>query len=900
MNETDFIRLVTTKSAKRVLKALADLSEEDRRKLAPTALKVQKRQQKAAWDVRFNGLKPPVDLAKDLEALGVAVLATARPSEYSCGDWRILPSSIPLEEVFAVLNPSWMNAWAEAAVEDNPRLITTIHALVNKGLCTIPKTDAYILGYYAGQAGIPELARTQFLAEDVWRFFEVEGGGDLSLAACDKYCGRNVSWANLLIELSRDGTLDRQRLLDASLDALERDFGQFRAGWYSRFHVAMDPTEDEIANRANRYLDLLSSPVPPTVAFALKFLKRMDTNGGVDPTLLVTSIEPALQSRQKSSAKLAIRLLKSSAKRHPQSMRDVAKVAVSALISEAGEVQALALDLVEELDQVKDAEIQSRMRDYLELAAPTVQTRLAAHLQDAPVQTNETLYPTPVLEDVVPVASAEEAVETFLALLEHCDDAVLTERALDGMARYGASAEPLLNPLAKRANQLRARGIDAGLESRSHLQIPIAATALAWARCSDFVAEIEPSLQPRYSGHIPLGTDPNSFVGMFSARSAELLAFVQAGLSVPMLSAPTDNRGYLAPQQLIQRMDEYRQKKLVPGQADFKLALMRLAPEDREAALLDFTPETEEERALAYAMGADHIPEKDPQLWALAWASRLPCRPDPAVQKLVGNSIPGAGVPAIYTFHAEIRRIDEFFWPMPRVDISPEIPKHLPRELGFAVPAKLAHTYLGDPGVSWFTHPSPWVGLLRPSQSELFFLSGIFELELDQKLTNHFCLMFLDPFFRPGLNTGPMSHAMLAWYLASADEGIGTSSVDALATIIAQRMFSPTEFATAARQLVFFAALPLRRWTKRLAEVAGVSAQHGKAVRRALSWMLVDLPDDVPRDLGGLLELLHELCTASGTGLENTDTVVALNNIKVAGKTGKFAKKLVGFIGPID
>ena len=63
------------------------------------------------------------------------------------------------------------------------------------------------------------------LVEDVWRVFEVEGGGENSLAAYDKYSSAENRWRTALVELGNDGSLDRERLLDASLDALQRGFG---------------------------------------------------------------------------------------------------------------------------------------------------------------------------------------------------------------------------------------------------------------------------------------------------------------------------------------------------------------------------------------------------------------------------------------------------------------------------------------------------------------------------------------------------------------------------------------------------------------------------------------------------------------------------------------------------
>ena len=51
----------------------------------------------------------------------------------------------------------------------------------------------------------------------------------------------------------------RQRLLDVSLAALARDFSAYRAGWFSRFHESLAPTDDERAQRTDAYLRLLRS-----------------------------------------------------------------------------------------------------------------------------------------------------------------------------------------------------------------------------------------------------------------------------------------------------------------------------------------------------------------------------------------------------------------------------------------------------------------------------------------------------------------------------------------------------------------------------------------------------------------------------------------------------------------
>jgi len=326
---------------------------------------------------------------------------------------------------------------------------------------------------------------------------------------------------------------------------------------------------------------------------------------------------------------------------------------------------------------------------------------------------------------------------------------------------------------------------------------------------------------------------------------------------------------------------------------DFKAALLRLGPENRDAALADLSPETEAERALAYALGANVRPETDKQLWAIAWSSRVPLNVDPAIQSLVGGQIAGAGTPTVFEFDAYRYQKYDYDSPKPKVKMSPPVTEQKDTSLSFGMLHKDEPGYGGPSKPNlWMILANPWVSILRPAHSELYFAAGIVELLLNQKLAGHPCQAFLDPFFRPECEPETMAHALLAWYLAAADGAIGSVTIDAMATTIAQGTFDPSSFADAASKLVFQAGLPLRRWTQRVRAISAISQQHAYAVQTALSEMLSQLPEDLPRDLGGVFELLHELHIASETKIANPDLTKSLASINAGGKAGKFAKKL--------
>src|SRR3954452_6988729 len=170
--------------------------------------------------------------------------------------------------------PAWLADWAEFELPRNFRNWSTVRALVRSGSIARPATEFYILGMIAApnSRNPPRQLLEQdraLLSDELWRLFDCEGTGELSLAAYDKYVPRARSWFEAFVTMAADGTIERSRILTATLDALQLDFAPFRAGWFSRLHEALKPSRDERMMLGERYLDLLNSRAPATVSFAM-------------------------------------------------------------------------------------------------------------------------------------------------------------------------------------------------------------------------------------------------------------------------------------------------------------------------------------------------------------------------------------------------------------------------------------------------------------------------------------------------------------------------------------------------------------------------------------------------------------------------------------------------------
>lgn len=382
--------------------------------------------------------------------------------------------------VLANRRPTWLAEWVEFELPRNFRNWPTVRALVRHNAIPPPATEFYILGMIAApnQRTTPRQLLEEdpaLLSDELWRFFECEGTGELSLAAHDKYVNRSRSWFDAFVSMSGDGTIDRSRLLSGTLDALQRDFAPFRAGWFSRLHEALKPLRAERVQLCERYQDLLSSQVPATVSFAVKALAEAHKAGGVVITL--DRLAPAIEARAKGTVERALALgAKIALESHGADRSRLSSLAARALGHESREVQTAALKLIETNTAL--------VAPYVDLLAPSVRAEYEAH-GPAPADIGASAAgPMAAPEAFVrPIGALDELIRAFAAALENQGPPIEIERVIDGVARIGIAAasheakfQRLTGALANRAETLLARG------ETGQPRVSLAKLALAWTR----------------------------------------------------------------------------------------------------------------------------------------------------------------------------------------------------------------------------------------------------------------------------------------------------------------------------------------------------------------------------------------------------------------------------------
>jgi hypothetical protein len=921
VEKLEAIRHTPNADAKACLALFAGASEDERQTVAEYAM-------------RWAKANPFDNLAAS------AALAACSLGQLKKLGWRHVPGDEDAYAVLAARRPPWLAEWAQWILEATPRYFPAVRRLVCEGLCPRPDTENYWLGMLDHSG--PTLGRDVSvhdalladpgLLEEVWHLFEIEGSGEFSLAARDKYCRPEATWEVALVQLAQEGKLSRARLLDASLDALARDFAQFRAGWFSRFHEALQPTLDERAARAERYLPLLASKIPPTVSFALNALNFLDRAGRLPAAAVLTHVGPVLLARHKGTVREALRLLDRAAQTEPASKGAITRLAAEALRHEAAEVQAAALDLIEKHGSHDDETLVQLLCAQAEALAASQRPRLLAWLPGvsaepsaAPVTETGPLLAraqklpralarqtgvdqavaalksgsahVPALalvgadvprlhaDRAIPsITDLDELIDCFAAVLEEPGEPDAVERVLAGVGRLGDQRPDdfarRTGPLTKRAGTLLKRLWVGPFQGIGPLP-DLCGLALAWT-----TGEV-----PKPAPDRIVRGEPRAVLHFLSRRVhalAERAGKAQAG---PLLAAPTHKGGWIDPLALVERV------RALPEPADLLdqvQALLRLAPDNRAAALRKSGKLPGElGAALRHALGAKDI-EIGPTaaLWVAAARARNPSGDDAAVEARHPNLGPDAGTAA----RLSARRHPKGPYHYWCIEQQPALPKHVPLEF----PSVLLHAGVRMvkyfcPVSRWDAAAVRWAGSVWPLGIEAWFAAGVlvigqnidwFEAEWGNRA-------YLEPLLDPDVPLQPMALTLLVLGLAAAEPGESGLATDALiAAIDDGRLDGPT-LGTAMGTLLAMGQVKLGRWAKTLAEAARLSPLHAAVVALALQRALQDLPEPPPRDLQALLELLHELLSAAGTGLTLEPTRDALSRQKVAGKTGKLVRALL-------
>lgn len=687
-----------------------------------------------------------------------------------------------------------------------------VRLLERLGLVDLDADDTYVLAMVSGLGpGKADTLRADpdLVDRAVWRFFEVEGGGEVSLTNVDRFGGDE--WRRTFVELTSDGTLDRGRVLTGCLEALGRDFAAYRASWFSATYLALEPTVEETAGAQDELRRLLGAAVPATVAFALKQLTRVQKSGLLETEPTLDALPPATLVKAKGTAAAALALARASRAEHPGA---VGKVARSALGHPHPDVQRAAAALLADLGE-GDA-----VRAAADDLTPSVRQELGLRTDASPAPDalcEQDLPPLP------PPVSGDDLAERLAALLEDASDVGELEAVVAGLVARGT--EGVFQPLRKRARAVVARG-------------PRTMVGDAWlpGQVARLVLDVLGEPVPP--------ADPEHHAARFVARRISEVRTSTA----PLLATPDLPGGWVSAAALVERLQG--QEGSGPRHHDLVAALLRLHPDGREDALraAGTLP-----AAVRFALDGVQPPRQllrsgreGPAAWWLAAERSRASYDDGEAPRLSGDT-------TTHTWQEDGRERRSFHARFALTTATTSRP-------GDDQPTELEARTSDQWGGGWSSRfLGDWIPALAaiwPHDAEHFLaLTCLTVLESPSWTeTAHDVPRTLDALARHPGRMGTLAAATLAAGLSATQRDHRLHGVDAFIDLVGSGRVPVHEVAAVMARHA--PAWPATRWAESLASVARAPGGARTAVD-LLTHLLPQLPSD-HRGLNMLLELLRD------------------------------------------
>lgn len=733
---------------------------------------------------------------------------------------------------------TWMSStWAMGAAFQPVRLLERLR------LVDLDVDDTYVLALVSGlgdrwnrdDRAAALRADPELVERALWRVFEVEGGGEVSLTNVDKFSQAEASWQATFVELVGDGTLPRDRVLVECLAALQRDFSAYRAGWFAATYAVLEPTAEEQAEHQARFRQLLRSSIPATVTMAVKRLRALGKAGLLDDDETLVALGPALLAPVKGTAVEAVRLLDDVAARRADLVGGVCDAAAVALGHPHADVQRAATRLLTRRGAA------GRVLDRADDLEPSVQHLVGVRPAGPQSRPDVDTPPGPVPAAPMPaLAVAGDLPGRLAALLEDAADPLEVEAVLAGLA---SCAEPsALRPLRKRAATVLARGPREGVQAgwlRGHLARLVLVAA----------------------GEDPPELPVTDVVQTFLARRLAEVAEVLAGARPPFgtLATPDSGDGFVDPTALLDRLAA---TTAPPRHHDLVAALLRLGPSGRADALGACVDPGPVGAVLRHALGgpapAGRL-EGPVAWWVAAARSRRPLGTDDA---LTSAGLGGAGQarplearvalhgrPGSYEDARGTHSYTSWRWQV-LVDGAVEA------SLADQPTAVGGHTFEGW-GVPVAEDWVGWSALVWPHDAE-HVLVGRVDAVLNAAAStevSHDAVRVLDVLVRHPGRMGALAAETVAAGLAAHGRDQRARAVDAvLALVPTERLPVDALAAAMTRQAEMAVAT---RWAQSLRDVALASRSSHQVVVALLVAVLPELSAQ-HRGLHALLDLLRE------------------------------------------
>lgn len=816
------------------------------------------------------------------------------------------------------------------------------------------------------------LAEPEQIAHETFRKRWNSGGNIFDSMQAGTRQGSEV-WHQALVGLADKSLIDRDRLIEYSFTSLagagekEAKKSVYQNVSTADFSIKLNQqlTKGVTAAYANRYASLLKAAHKDVSTYASTVLTDMPLES-LSVEDICADIGPAFLTKSKEPAEAALKLLSRLAKGFPDKCECYGPAIISAFSHSSKEIHKKALSLVESTKVLEIPEVMAEFVQRLDMiqgmerskamalaekygnasgtavensvdgnsssnAAVQFLTRSLSALNEAEVferaqkvdqklrtlscideaedaYKTQTVCDSPLKLDsldfprldpateIKPLASLDDLIYMFMKVWTGKGTAMELESVLDGVSRL-CNERPA--DFQQKTDALRQK---AGLGEPEFSMFGWTGT-LAQVVCS-WLGDSPPDTVGRV-----ITADPGS---VFGRRCLALSRRLVSRQAAPILCTPTHAGGWIDPLVLVKRVSEYLWIKLEPDKIDFIQALLRIAPDNRAAALeAAASIKGEIGEALRYALGSESMGRViTPEYWVAAFRARDPKGTNEELRKLLPKFGPDGPEPA--TYGVDMLEVTKFgnerfymgrdglpnFLPVQSAD--PDFPTSAPGSFIQAAVRTASKLFSGnryaffptvllhDNSVSWFMGMETY-NWLHNRESLLALYAKRMLLNIDS--VGSYWHGDFELLFDPDISLAENGRYFLCLAMSSKNNDLSRLAVDALIAAVAERRITASGYGEAMAYLLPTGVITAVRWTRGLRDMSRSSLLHAWFVWQSVGILLEKAPINATQQIP-FLELLTEIQVEHGFKMHD-GLRAELAEITGTGKGAKLAKALL-------
>lgn len=296
-----------------------------------------------------------------------------------------------LLQILLARQPKWLAGWIQTECKDEDRVVSSLveRGLIREGLISCKHDSAYFfrISSHPGLDDDEDAVETDssiipvsdlkelieadpgLLNEDIWGFFNFDSevfryGFDL--------------WGGALVELSCEGKIDRNRLLESSLSGMALPLSPTTLNGMGKFHQLLEPTIEERESLLDHYLGLLGAHESTVVGHSLKALGELLKAKRLDGRAYISALSGVFNVEKKTQPALALKILKKLLKQFPDLEPIAAKELLGGLTHPNLDIQESVIQILASLKSGIPQRVSSRLAELTDEVAPSLQAQLRA------------------------------------------------------------------------------------------------------------------------------------------------------------------------------------------------------------------------------------------------------------------------------------------------------------------------------------------------------------------------------------------------------------------------------------------------------------------------------------------------------------------------------------------